>query len=178
MRLHGTFLGLGLWVAFTAAAQAAPISTIWVNHAGGGVVLQEYDLSGNLLDTINAPHGSNGRGVVQVGDILYYTSASTNGVYAYNFMTNMDLGTVFTVPGASGLATMAYDGSHFFIGDYSGTPNVYEYTLTGTPVATIPLSECAIFHVGTTGYCDGLEYANGNLVSNEYDGGFGGCNTL
>ncbi len=70
-------------------------------------------------------------------------------------MTNMDLGTVFTVPGASGLATMAYDGSHFFIGDYSGTPNVYEYTLTGTPVATIPLSECAIFHVGTTGIATG-----------------------
>jgi len=90
------------------------------------------------------------RGVVQVGNILYYTSAGTNGVYAYNFVTHTDLGTVFTVPGASGLATMAYDGSHFFIGDYSGTNNVYEYSLTGTLLATIPLSKCS-------SYCDGLE---------------------
>ena len=77
-----------------------------------------------MPDTITAPNGFNGRGVVQVGNVLYYTSASTNGVYAYNFVTNTDLGTVFTVPGASELATMAWDGSHFYIGDYSGTDSV------------------------------------------------------
>jgi hypothetical protein len=154
-----------------SAAYAGSVATIWGDSASNGApLLQEWDLSGNLLDTITAPNGSNGRGVVQVGNILYYTSAGTNGVYAYNFVTNTDLGTVFTVPGASGLATMAYDGSHFFIGDYSGTHNVYEYTTTGTLVATIPLSSC-------TSFCDGLEYANGNLISNRYDGGFGGANT-
>jgi hypothetical protein len=125
------------------------------------------------------PHGSNGRGVVQVGDIVYYTSASTNGVYAYNFVTNTDLGTVFTVAGASGLATMAYDGTNFYIGDYSGTNNVYKYSPTGTLLATIALSGCTAANNGghTPGFCDGLEYANGKLVSNRYDGGFGGANT-
>ncbi len=159
-------------LALTAsAANAGTVSTIWGNSATNGApLLQQWDLSGNLLRTINAPNGFNGRGIVQVGDVVYYTSASTNGVYAYNFMTNTDLGTVFTVAGASGLATMAYDGSHFFIGDYSGTQNAYEYSLTGTLVKTIALKNCS-------GFCDGLEFANGHLVSNEYDGGFGGSNT-
>ena len=159
------------FVSTGSAAYAGSVTTIWGNSASyGAPILQEWDLSGNLLDTITAPNGSNGRGVVQVGDVLYYTSASTNGVYAYNFVTSTDLGTVFTVPGASGLATMAYDGTNFYIGDYSGTNNVYQYSPTGTLLATISLSKC-------TSFCDGLEYANGHLVSNRYDGGDGGANT-
>jgi hypothetical protein len=94
--------------AFTGSPAYA-VTTIWGNSATSGApILQEWDLSGNLLQTIVAPQGYNGRGVVQVADILYYTSASTNGVYAYNYVTNTDLGTVFTVAGATGLATMAY----------------------------------------------------------------------
>jgi hypothetical protein len=158
--------------AFTGStAYAQVVTTIWGNSASfGPPILQEWDLNGNLLDTITAPLGNNGRGVVQVGDVLYYTSASTNGVYAYNFVTNTNLGTAFTVPGASGLATMAYDGTNFYIGDYSGTNNVYKFSPTGTLLATIPLSKCSSF-------CDGLEFANGNLVSNRFDGGLGGINT-
>jgi hypothetical protein len=152
-------------------AYASPVTTIWGDSAGSGApLLQEWDLSGNLLDSISAPLGQNGRGVVQVGNVLYYTSATTNGVYGYNFVTNTNLGTIFSVPGASGLATMAYNGTNFFIGDYSGTNNVYEYSPTGTLLATIPLSNCSSF-------CDGLEFANGNLISNRFDGGIGGANT-
>ncbi|MDB5479320.1 MAG: motif putative anchor domain protein [Caulobacteraceae bacterium] len=165
--------GLSLAAAVTLAtsAHASSVTTIWGNSASSGApLLQEWDLSGNLLDTIHAPHGFNGRGVVQVGNILYYTSAGANGVYAYNFVTNTDLGTVFTVAGSSGLATMAWDGHAFYIGDYSGTNNVYKYSPTGTLLQTIPLSQCSSF-------CDGLEYANGHLVSNRYDGGAGGANT-
>jgi hypothetical protein len=148
-----------------SAAYANSVSTIWGNSATAGPpIIQEWDFSGNLLDTITAPLGSNGRGVVQVGDILYYTSSSTNGVYAYNSATHTDLGTAFTVSGASGLATMAYDGTNFWIGDYSGTNKAYEYSPTGTLLSTITLQNC-------TGYCDGLEYANGNLISNRSDGG-------
>jgi len=166
-----TGLMLAAAASVASVAHAAPVATIWGNSATfGAPLLQEWDLNGNLLDTIYAPRGDNGRGVVQVGNILYYTSAFTNGVYAYNFVTNTDMGTVFTVAGASGLATMAWDGSHFFIGDYSGTNNVYEFTQSGTPVATIPLGNCSSF-------CDGLEFANGHLVSNRYDGGLGGANT-
>jgi hypothetical protein len=155
---------LGVFACTGSAVYASSVTTIWGNSASyGAPILQEWDLSGNLLKTIVAPQGNNGRGVVQVGDILYYTSANTNGVYAYNFVTNTDLGTVFTVAGASGLATMAYDGTNFWIGDYSGTNNAYKYSPTGTLLSTVPLSNC-------TGYCDGLEYANGNLISNRFDG--------
>ncbi|MHB8528333.1 MAG: PEPxxWA-CTERM sorting domain-containing protein [Caulobacteraceae bacterium] len=157
-------------LALTAsAAQAGSVTTIWSNSAGTAT-LREYDLSGNLLDTITPSEGGNGRGIVQVGNVLYWTNADSGNVYAYNYVTNTDLGVAFTVSGASGLATMAYDGHDFYLGDYSGTNNVYKYTPGGTLLATISLKDCSSF-------CDGLEYANGNLVSNEYDGGFGGANT-
>lgn len=156
-------------ITANSLAHAGPVSTIWGNSAGSSV-LQEWDLNGNLLDTIQAPFSDNGRGVVQVGNILYYTEAASNGVYAYNYVTNTDLGTVFTVAGSTGLATMAWDGSHFWIGDYSGTNNAYEYSTTGTLLKTVALANCSSF-------CDGLEYAHGDLISNRYDGGYGGANT-
>lgn len=148
-------------VAMSAGgAHAAPVNTIWGDSATNGApILQEWDLNGNLLDTITAPNGENGRGVVQVGNILYYTSATTNSIFAYNFATNTDLGTVFSIPGATALSTIAYDGTNFWIGDYSGSNNVYHYSPTGTLLGTVALSNC-------TGFCDGLEFANGDLVEN------------
>lgn len=145
-----------------SAAASADINTIWVNNAGNNVKIQEFDLSGNLLKTINAPHGSNGRGIVQVGDIIYYTSAGTNSVFAYNFKTDTDLGTLFSIPGTTGLATMAYDGTNFYLGDYSGTNKVYKYSPNGTALGVITLLNCG-------GNCDGLEYVNGTLISNRGD---------
>jgi hypothetical protein len=169
MRLKRTSLfGAALFgfVVTGTVADAAPVNTLWVDNAVlGAPILQEYNLTtGALITQITAPNGNNGRGVVQVGDILYYTSANTNGVYAYNTATNTNLGTVFTIPGTTGLATMAYDGTNFYIGDYSGTNNVYKYSPTGTLLATIALANC-------TGFCDGLEFANGALISNRSDGG-------
>jgi hypothetical protein len=150
-------------IATLSQANAAPVNTIWGDSATNGApILQEWDLNGNLLDTITAPHGFNGRGVVQVGNILYYTSATTNSIFAYNFATNTDLGTVFSIPGATALSTIAYDGTNFWIGDYSGTNNVYHYSPTGTLLSTVSLANC-------TGNCDGLEFANGDLVENRGD---------
>ncbi|MGA8026499.1 MAG: PEP-CTERM sorting domain-containing protein [Bryobacteraceae bacterium] len=131
--------------------------------------VQEYDANtGVLMKTIDTSEmqANNGRGVVLVGNIMYYTEATSGNVYAYNVATNTDLGVAFTVKGASGLATMAYDGTNLYLGDYSGTNNVYKYSTAGALLQTIPLSLC-------TSYCDGLEYAQGHLVSNEQDGGYG-----
>jgi hypothetical protein len=47
-----------------------------------------------------------------------------------------------------------------------GDNKAYQYSLTGTLLKTISLSNC-------TGYCDGLEYLNtggGELISNRRDG--------
>jgi hypothetical protein len=144
-------------------AYAGPVSTIWGAQAGSNVTLEEWSLSGTLLDTVVAPHGFNGRGVIQVGNILYYDSSGSNTIWAYNFVTNTDLGAVFSVAGASSLAAITYDGSHIWIADYSGLNKVYEYTLGGTLVNTITTSLC-------TGDCDGLTYAHGDLIENEKDG--------
>lgn len=157
-------------MALGSSAYAGTVSTIWGAQASfGPVVLQEWSLTGTLLDTITTPHGVNGRGVIQVGNILYYDDASDNNVYAYNFATNTDLGTVFSVAGASALSAMTYDGTHIWIGNYSGTNQVYEYTLNGTLVNTITTSLC-------TGNCDGLVYAHGDLIENEKDGFDGPAN--
>lgn len=155
MRLSVTVCSLVALAGF-GAAQASPVSTIWADSASfGAPILYEFDINtGAELDKITAPHGDNGRGIVQVGDILYYTSANTNAVYAYNFVTNTDLGTVFTVAGSTGLSTIAYDGTNFWIGDYSGTNHAYEYSTTGTLLKTLSLANC-------TGHCDGLEYGQG-----------------
>ncbi len=120
-----------------------------------------------VTNTYTNLSGLNGRGVVVVGNTMYYTTANSGNVYSYNLTTMHDNGVAFTVAGASGLSTMAYDGTNFYIGDYSGTNNVYKYTPTGTLLATIPLSNCS-------GYCDGLEYfqknGTGYLISNRADG--------
>ncbi len=141
-------------------------SSLYANSAGGSGI-QVYDpATGNLINTIVPAHVSNGRGVVTVGSTLYYTEADQNSVFAYNLQANADMGAVFSVSGASGLATIAYDGTNLFLGDYTGTNHVYEYSLSGNLLKTLSLANCS-------GYCDGLEYANGFLFSNRTDGGYG-----
>ena len=170
MRSIASFLTLAvLSLAFVSVSRAD--TTIYGNTYGGGGVGIWDAQTGALLGHIQTSEmaSNNGRGVVVVGNIMYYTGASSGSVYAYDLSTNTDLGVKFTVAGASGLATMAYDGTNLYLGDYSGTNNVYKYSLGGTLLATFKLAAC-------TSYCDGLEYANGNLISNEFDGGYGGTN--
>ena len=144
------------------SANAVPL---YANNAGGSG-LQVYDSTdGSLTSSFVPANVANGRGVVRVGDTIYYTEASSGSVYSYN-LTSKASSTVFSVSGASGLATIAYDGTNLYLGDYSGTNQVYKYSLTGVLEQTIKLSLC-------TGYCDGLEYANGTLISNRTDGGYG-----
>jgi hypothetical protein len=151
--LFGVPMAALLW---SAGAQAAPVSPLWVDNATSGApIIQEYDLStGALIQQITAPHGLNGRGIVTVGNDIYYTDAGDNNVYAYNYVTHTDLGTQFSVAGATALSTMAYDGTNFWIGDYSGSNHAYLYTPTGTLLKTISLANCS-------GHCDGLEYGQG-----------------
>lgn len=156
---------------------------VYANSAGGdgiqifsiNVAAGTETLIGSIAQGGTGLTPGNGRGVVTVGNTLYYTSASSGSVYSYNLLTHTNNGVLFTVAGASGLATMAWDGSSFWLGDYSGTNNVYHYSITGVLLGTSALSKCAEIHQdGTAGFCDGLEFANGQLVSNEGDGGFGG----
>lgn len=158
-------------IAFSAMTNAAlaAATTIWSN----GVIfaappeLKRWDLStGALIQTVHPAHGMFGRGIAQVGNLLYYTDNQTNSVFVYNLTTNTDLGVAFTVAGAGGLGSLAYDGTNFFVEDYMQSEAIFEVAPNGTVLATIPLSQCP----GSLGSCDGLEYANGTLVSNRGDG--------
>jgi hypothetical protein len=139
------------------------------NATGGAAYIMKMDpTTGAVVDEFNVPGGgsTNGRGVVVVGDTLYYTTASSGSVYSYTLSTHTDNGVAFHVGGASALSTIAYDGTNFWIGDYSGTNKVYNYTPTGTLLNTITLKNCG-------GNCDGLEFflqgGGGRLIENRGD---------
>jgi hypothetical protein len=136
--------------------------SIWqIDLTLGGKVTAEYDIKGI----------GNGRGVIDVNNVLYITTASSGKVYAFDTTTST-LTTDFTVAGSSGLASITYDGTNFWIGDYSGTNHAYLYSPSGTLLKTISLADC-------TGFCDGLTYittGGGELVSNRFDGA-GSLNT-
>ena len=106
----------------------------------------------------------NGRGIVVVGSTTYYTTADSNNVFKTDFATCADNGIAFSVAGATGLSTIAFDGTNLWVGDYSGPNKAYLYTPSGTLLNTITLANC-------TSFCDGLEFFNGKLISNNADGG-------
>ena len=98
-----------------ATTWAGPI--IYANNAGEPHidVIDGATMTVTSDFLINGGSG-NGRGVVVVGDTLYYTLANSGTVFAHNLVTNAE-STAFTVAGASGLSTIAYDGADFWIGD-------------------------------------------------------------
>jgi hypothetical protein len=152
-----------------AICPALPAATLYGNNATGGTpyvyIIDSTTMT--VTQTLTNLSSVNGRGVVVVGSTLYYTAANSNDVFSYNLSNDTDAGVAFAVSGATGLSTMAFDGTDFWIGDYSGTNHAFLYSPTGTLLKTINLSDC-------TGFCDGLEYftdSNGNarLISNEGD---------
>jgi outer membrane protein assembly factor BamB len=150
------------FAAFAVAqGVAAQANVLWTNSAGSNAITAVDKTTGALLKQFNPAKG-NGRGIVVVGNTVYYTVASSGTVFRLDATTGADLGNAFTVPGASGLSTIAYDGTNFWIGDYSGTKNAYYVSPTGTLLKTISLSLC-------TSFCDGLEFFNGKLISNRGD---------
>ncbi|MFS8084257.1 MAG: IPTL-CTERM sorting domain-containing protein, partial [Acidobacteriota bacterium] len=62
-------------------------------------------------------------------------------------------------------------GTNFWIGDYTGTNKAYYVSPGGVLLKTITLANC-------TGYCDGLEFFQGKLISNRVDGCCGGSPVL
>ena len=106
----------------------------------------------------------NGRGIVIVGDEAYYTVADSGNVWKMNINTCEDLGVAFTTQ-TSGIATIAYTGSTFWINQYdSNAPGneAYEYDMSGNLLRTVTLDNCA-------SYCDGMEYFEEKLISNRGD---------
>jgi hypothetical protein len=153
-----------------ASAWAAPV--VWENSAGSD--MGSFDKSTGVQQQTLTQDKGNGRGIVVVGNVVYYTTADSGNVYKRDAVTNADLGVAFTVAGASGLQAISYDGTNFWVGDYSGTTRAYYVDGTsGALLNTITLDGTI---TGIQGYYDGLEYFNGKLIANRFDGGFTGAN--
>src|SRR5665213_1308919 len=141
---------------------------IYGDNATGGTpyVYQIDKTTGAVVQTYENLSSDNGRGAVVVGSTLYYTTATSNALYSYNLTTDTDNGALFSVTDAGALSTIAYDGTDFYFGNYSGTNQVYKYSTTGTLLQTLTLADCEE-------YCDGLEYVvlngTGYLISNRGD---------
>jgi hypothetical protein len=131
-------IGLAVWIASAPAVHAL---NLYGNSAGSNRVDVINPATGALIRSCSPAKG-NGRGIVVVGNVAYHTVASSNNVYSFDINTCADLGIAFSVTGASGLSTIAYDGTNFWIGDYSGTNKAYHYSPTGTLLQTITLANC------------------------------------
>lgn len=154
-------LAFGLVLGATAFAANAQ-NLLFANSAGSNRIDVLNRDTGVLIRSCNPAKG-NGRGIVVIGNLAYFTTADANIVYKMDINTCADLGTAFSVTGATSLSTIAYDGTNFWIGDYSSSSNkAFLYSPTGTLIRTITLSMCVT-------NCDGLEYFNGKLISNRGD---------
>jgi len=164
MRLKIIALPLVCLFGLASVASASPV--IFANNAGAPRI-DIIDGATGLVTSSFAVNGGagNGRGVVVVGNTLYFTLANSGNVFTHNLLTNTE-GVAFNIAGASGLSTIAFDGANFWIGDYSGSKNAYNVTPTGTLLSTVTLGNC-------TSFCDGLEYfiqgGQGRLISNRGD---------
>ena len=148
-------------------AQAA--LSLWGNNASGSLAIENFDLNipaGTAAETLEYnPMSGNGRGIVVVGDTVYYTRVGDNNIYKLSALTGASLGSISTTQAS--MSTIAWDGSTFWTTDYAGSNKAFQIAADGSLLKTISLSLA-------TGYSDGMEYFNGKLIANRTDGGFGG----
>lgn len=165
-----TFLSKCLAAATLAVSlTGAHAALIYQNSAGSS--MSSIDAATGAQATAYTQNKGNGRGIVVVGDIIYYTTADSGSVYKRSVSTNADLGVAFSIAGASGLQAISYDGTDFWVGDYSGSTKAFKVSgTTGAVLKTIDLGGAG--KAGIEGYYDGLEYFNGKLIANRYDGGY------
>ena len=149
-----------------AGAAAAQVQYIYGNSASGGAGrMYQIDLATGAVVKSCPQTKGNGRGIVIVGNTAYYTVADSSNVYKMDWPTCADQGVAFTVGAVTGIATIAYDGTDVWLGEYNSTGNrAFKYSLSGALLSTITLPNCS-------SNCDGLEWFQGKLISNNDDGG-------
>lgn len=154
-------------ISSLAFAEIGQAGVIYSNNAGSPLV-QSFDTSTGAMNFSFTGSGSNGRGVVVVGDVVYTTDAGSGHVGKFDRTTGTSLGG-FDIAGASGISTISFDGDNFWTSDYTGTNKAFYVSPTGALLNTITLER-------SEGFYDGLEYFNGKLIANRFDGGIGGGN--
>lgn len=159
-----TLATIAMSLTFVEAGQAG---VLYSNNAGTPFV-ESFDTTTGAKIFSFTGSGSNGRGVVTVGDVIYTTDANSGFVGKFDRTTGASLGG-FNIAGAGGISTISFDGDNFWTSDYTGSNQAFYVSPTGTVLKTITLSE-------SQGFYDGLEFFNGKLIANNFDGGFTGGN--
>ncbi len=158
-----------LFIVCGVSANAQAGLSLWGNSASYDMSIELFDLdvpAGTAAEVreFNPGYG-NGRGVVHVGDIVYYTRVGDSNIYRVDALTGASLGAIPTT--RASMSTLAWDGSTFWTSDYAGSNEAYQIAADGSLLKTISLGLA-------TGYTDGMEYFNGKLIANRTDGGYGG----
>lgn len=153
--------------ALVGIVGTASAGVLYSNNAGTPLV-QSFDTTTGARIFSFTGSGGNGRGVVTVGDIVYTTDANSGFVGKFNRTTGAALGG-FTIAGANGISTISFDGDNFWTSDYTGSNRAFYVAPTGVVLKTITLSQ-------SIGFYDGLEFFNGKLIANNFDGGLTGGN--
>jgi len=151
-------------IAMMGAAQA---ELVWSNNAGTPKVQSFDTATGARVDDFLGG-GGNGRGIVVVGDFFYTTEASASTIRKFNRTTGAFVSSC-NIAGAGGISTIGFDGDAFWTSDYSGANKAYRIDTNCNVLKTITLSK-------SEGFYDGLEFFNGKLIANRFDGGFTGGN--
>jgi hypothetical protein len=162
MKRFGLAPALLLLFLLPVSAAQAQTGVVWGNDAQGGgpATIHKIDsTNGNELATLHGAPG-NGRGIVVVGNIVYYTMVNDPVIHKMDATTGLDLGGITTT--VQSMSTIAWDGSSFWTSDYSGTNRAFRIATDGTVTKTITLSQANSF-------MDGMEYFEGKLIANRCD---------
>jgi hypothetical protein len=151
---------LSIVAALTGMSTSADAALIWGDSAGSNEIAA-FDASTGALVRQFFPGSGNGRGVVVVGNVVYYTVTGDGNIYELDATTGAPVGSFNT--GQSSLSTISFDGTDFWLSDYSGSNNAYKVSTGGVLLKTISLANA-------TGFTDGLEYFDGKLIANRSDG--------
>lgn len=157
---------IALFAALTALSSTSAFAQniLWGNSAQNVAAanIESFNkLSGVRTNQFAGSRG-NGRGVVVVGNTVYYTMTDENKIRMMDATTGADLG--FITTSVASMSTIAWDGSQFWTSDYSGSNKAYRINTSGVVTTTIALSQAS-------GNSDGMEYFNGKLIANRADGG-------
>lgn len=160
---------IGSALSLMTVSSTAGAVLLWGNSASfSGVDVEAFDSTdGSLERQFNQIGGvtGNGRGVVVVGDTVYYTRTNDSKIYKANANTGASLGFIQTQNAS--MSTIAWDGANFWTADYAGTANAFQIDpVTGNNIKTVTL--------GSGTGKDGLEYFNGKLIANRGDAQSGG----
>lgn len=146
--------------ALSIMAIGAQAGLLWGNSAGSNIVIEAVDpTTGAVVHQFDGGAG-NGRGVVVVGNTVYWTRTNDSNIYKMDATTGAPLGSIAT--SVASMSTIGWDGSHFWTSDYSGTNKAFQIDTSGNVVKTITLSSA-------NQYMDGMEFFNGKLIANRAD---------